>query len=80
MAAGSAKDFEEWTRAWLEFVARAPVRLCAIENDRHLRAMVNFMDKLVDQIGDRENHYLMGLLDILATLVHDYEQRNVEIP
>jgi HTH-type transcriptional regulator/antitoxin HigA len=38
------------------------------------------MYKLVDRIGDQENHPLMGLLDILTAFVHDYEEWNVEIP
>jgi len=38
------------------------------------------MNKLVDRIGDQENHPLMGLLDIVTAFVHDYEEWNVEIP
>jgi HTH-type transcriptional regulator/antitoxin HigA len=34
----------------------------------------------VDRIGDQESHSLMGLLDIVTAFVHDYEERNVEIP
>lgn len=37
------------------------------------------MDKLVDRIGDQENHPLMGPLDIVTAFVRDYEERNVEI-
>jgi len=58
----SIGEFDEWTPAWREFEAHAPVKLRAIENERHFRAMVKFMDKLVDRIGDQENHLLMGLL------------------
>jgi HTH-type transcriptional regulator/antitoxin HigA len=42
--------------------------------------MVNFFDELVDEIGDRESHALMGLLDIVSLFVHDYEERNTEFP
>lgn len=38
------------------------------------------MNKLVDEIGDKEIHPLMGLLDIVTFFVRDYEDRNVEIP
>jgi antitoxin component HigA of HigAB toxin-antitoxin module len=34
----------------------------------------------VDEIGDRELHALMGLLDIVSHIVHDYEERNTEFP
>jgi HTH-type transcriptional regulator / antitoxin HigA len=80
MTDGSIGEFDELTPAWREFEVHAPVKLRAIETDRHFRAMVKFMDKLVDRIGDQENHPLMGLLDIVTAFVHDYEERNVEIP
>jgi HTH-type transcriptional regulator/antitoxin HigA len=37
-------------------------------------------NKLVDEIGDRETHPLMGLLDIVSFFVRDYEERNIDIP
>lgn len=33
----------------------------------------------VDEIGDRETHPLMGLLDIVSFFVRDYEERNMEV-
>ena len=80
MTDGTAADIDEITPAWLELETRAPVKLRAIENERHFKAMVNFMNKLLDKIGDRESHPLMGLLDIVTAFVRDYEERNVEIP
>jgi HTH-type transcriptional regulator/antitoxin HigA len=80
MIDGSVGEFDKLTPAWREFEAHAPVKLRAIENERHFRAMVKFMDKLADRIGDQENHPLMGLLDIVTAFVQDYEERNIEIP
>jgi HTH-type transcriptional regulator/antitoxin HigA len=80
MIDGSVGEFDELTPAWREFEAHTPVKLRAIENERHFRDMVKFMDKLGDRIGDQENHPLMGLLDIVTAFVHDYEELNVEIP
>jgi HTH-type transcriptional regulator / antitoxin HigA len=65
---------------WQELEARSPVKLEAIRNERHFKAMTAFMNELVDKIGDRESHPLMGLLDVVAMFVRDYEERNVEIP
>ncbi len=42
--------------------------------------MVNLLNGLVDEIGDRESHAMMGLLDIVSHFVHDYEKRNIEFP
>ncbi len=80
MSDGTAADIDAIMPAWLELETRAPVKLRAIENERHFKAMVNFMNKLLDKIGDRESHPLMGLLDIVTAFVRDYEERNVEIP
>lgn len=66
--------------AWREFQTRTPVKLRTIENERHYRAMVNVMNRLVDEIGERETHPLMGLLDIVSFFVRDFEERNIDIP
>jgi HTH-type transcriptional regulator/antitoxin HigA len=38
------------------------------------------MNQLVDKVGDREDHPLSGLLDIVSVFTRDYEERNVAIP
>ena len=73
-------DVERLAPAWREFEIRSPVKLRAVENERQYRAMVAFMNRLVDEIGDDENHALMGLLDVVTFLVRDYEERHVDIP
>lgn len=80
MTANATRSVEGLAPAWRELEARAPVKLRAITSDRHYRAMVQFMNKLLDEIGDDESHPLAGLLDIVTTFVHDYEEQNVEIP
>jgi HTH-type transcriptional regulator / antitoxin HigA len=75
-----SRHIEAVTPAWRELEARAPVKLRAITSERHYRAMTEFMNELVDSVGDRELHPLSGLLDIVATLVHDYEKANVQLP
>jgi HTH-type transcriptional regulator / antitoxin HigA len=79
-SAASNDDLEALAPAWREFQTRTPVKLRTVENERHYRAMVGLMNKLVDEIGDRETHPLMGLLDIVTFFVRDYEERNIEIP
>jgi HTH-type transcriptional regulator/antitoxin HigA len=79
-SAASNDDLDALAPAWREFQTRSPVKLRTVENERHYRAMVNLMNKLVDEIGDRETHPLMGLLDIVTFFVHDYEERNTKIP
>jgi antitoxin component HigA of HigAB toxin-antitoxin module len=57
-----------------------PVDPGAIDNERHYRALVAFMNELLDKVGDRETHPLVGLLDMVTVFVRDYEERNVEMP
>ncbi len=73
-------DLEAFAQAWHELQSRTPVKLHPVENEHHYRAMVNLINKLIEQIGDRESHYLMDLLDIATLFVRDYEERNIEIP
>lgn len=80
MTDAAIRNVEELTPAWQELEARAPVKLRAITSERHYKAMVEFMNKLLEEIGDRETHPLSGLLDVVTTFVHDYEEQNVEIP
>jgi HTH-type transcriptional regulator/antitoxin HigA len=80
MTHAAARSIDALTPAWRELETRTPVKLCVIENERHYRAMVDFMNELIDEIGDRKAHPLMGLLDIVTSFVHDYEARNVELP
>lgn len=65
---------------WQELEARSPVNLQVIRSERHFKAMTAFMNELLEEIGDRESHPLMGLLDVVAMFVRDYEDRSVEIP
>lgn len=71
---------DELILAWRELETRAPVKLRAVSSDRHYRAMVKFMNELLDDVGDLESHPLAGLLDVVTTFVQDYEERNVQIP
>jgi len=80
MTRAAARDIDSLAPAWRELETRAPVKLRAIESERHYRAMIDFMNELIDAIGDREMHPLMGLLDIVTVFVRDYEVRNVEMP
>lgn len=79
-SAANNDDLDALAPAWREFQTRTHVKLRTVENGRHYRAMVNLLNKLIDEIGDRESHPLMGLLDIVTFFVRDYEERNIQIP
>lgn len=74
------RNIDEVTRAWKELEARVSVKLSAIRSKRHYQAMIEFMNELLDEIGDRESHPLAGLLDVVTMFVRDYEEREGDIP
>jgi len=80
MTSAAIRDIEVLTPTWRELESQTHVKLRAIESERHYRAMISFMNDLLDMVGDRETHPLMGLLDVVTAFVHDYEERNVEMP
>ncbi len=46
----------------------------------HTGPLYHLKGRSENVVGDRETHPLMGLLDVVTAFVHDYEERNVEIP
>ncbi len=75
----AAPACEVLMRAWQKIETHAHVKLCAIDGEQHYRAMVAFMNELLDEVGDRETHPLAGLFDVVTVFVRDYEDR-VEMP
>jgi hypothetical protein len=80
MANTLPEGLETLAGAWREFQTCAPVKLEMVQDDRHYDAMVDFLNNLIDEIGDREAHPLMGLLDIVGCFVREYEESNTDIP
>ena len=80
MTSNSIGDSDEWTQAWLEFQSRLPVKLREIDSKGHCRAMIEFLNQVIDEIGDKEIDTLVGLLDVLTVLVENYEERTIRIP
>jgi predicted HTH domain antitoxin len=74
------QDFDTLAGAWWQFQMSTPVKLGTVEDDRHYRAMVDFLNKLLDEIGDRETHPLIGLLEVVGCFVREYEESNIDIP
>jgi hypothetical protein len=74
------RGFDTLAGAWREFQMWTPVKLATVEDDRHYRAMVDFLNNLLDEIGDCETHPLIGLLEIVGCFVREYEESNIDIP
>lgn len=45
-----------------------------------LDRLIDFSDYLIDRIGEDEHHPLLGLLDIIGTLIENYENETMPEP
>jgi HTH-type transcriptional regulator/antitoxin HigA len=45
--------------------------------DREYRQLVKLLDRLVDEVGENENHPLASLMEVLGVLVEKYEDEKV---
>ena len=66
--------------AWQAFQSALPVRLAAIHNAEEYERAVGFMNQLLDEVGDDEEHELADMLALLVQLVEDYEKTHHEVP
>ena len=73
-----SKKLRGVSAVWQDFQTRLPVKLRTVQNEQNYQTMVNFLDELVDEMGDQESHPLIGLLDIVSMFVYDYEERDIE--
>ena len=63
------KAFEVWPQ--VEPTLRVP------HNEREYRQLVKLLDRLVDEVGEKEDHPLASLMEVLGVLVEKYEDENV---
>src|ERR1700679_1782126 len=75
-----AVDLEKIASVWRKLETHLPVRLCAIQDEQHYGEIIELMNSLLDRIGDNESHPLVGLLDVVAGLVREYEEDEIPLP
>ena len=46
-----------------------------VRNERHYERMKVLMEYLLEEVGEDEDHKLADLLDVVSTLIEDYEDR-----
>ena len=63
------KAFAVWPQ--VEPALRVP------HNDREYRQLVKQLDRLVDEIGEDENHPLASMMEVIGVLIEKYEDENV---
>ena len=63
------KAFKAWPQ--VETILRVP------HNDRAYRRLVKLLDRLVDEVGENENHPLASLMEVIGVLIEKYEDNHV---
>jgi HTH-type transcriptional regulator/antitoxin HigA len=71
---GSRGDYAALVRAW-EGVRHKLPEFGPIRDQRSYVQMKGLMDRILELVGDDEDHELADLLDIVSTLVMQYEGR-----
>src|SRR5712692_3220109 len=69
----SIAELERVTKAWPP-ISRA-VRVPHTEED--YRQLVEFLDRVTDEVGEDESHTLASLMDVLGVLIEKYEDEHV---
>jgi len=46
-------------------------------NDREYRQLVKQLDRLVDEVGEDENHPLASMMEVIGVLIEKYEDENI---
>lgn len=64
------KAFDAWPQ--VEPILHVP------HNDREYRQLVKLLDRLVDEVGENEDHPPASLMEVPGMLVEKYEDENVE--
>ncbi|PTL36394.1 transcriptional regulator [Candidatus Methylomirabilis limnetica] len=70
-------DIKALQKTWAAFDRVAHLR--PIRTEEEYDRTVSLMNYLLDMVGDRENHALSGLLDLVSELVADYDTNHFAI-
>jgi len=66
------KAFAAWPQ--VEPALRVP------RNEREYRQLVKLLDRLVDEVGEDEEHPLASMMEVLGVLVENYEDEHMPEP
>ena len=71
-------DMQHLLPAWEQF--RAAIDISPIRDEGHYARMTKILECLLDEAGADESHPIMGLVDIVADLIDDYESEVHPLP
>jgi HTH-type transcriptional regulator/antitoxin HigA len=65
----SAAQLENLARDWKPI----STLICVPQNEADYNRLVALLDEVTDEVGEDESHPLASFMDVLGTLVEDYE-------
>lgn len=72
-----AIDVNNLQKTWIAFDRLAHLR--PIRDDQEYDRIVALMNGILDIVGDNENHPMSGLLDLVGSLIEDYDADHFSI-
>ena len=66
-------DIQKTTSTWLSLEQNLFVPHTEEEYDK----LVNFLDDLIDEVGEDETHPLASLMEVVGILIESYEEKNI---
>jgi HTH-type transcriptional regulator/antitoxin HigA len=69
----STNEIQILGRAWTTF---API-VYVPHTEEDYNRLVNFLDELIDQVGEDESHPLVSMMEVIGTLIEKYEDAHV---
>ncbi len=69
----SVAEIEKVAKAWppISHAVRVP------HTDADYEELVELLDRVIDEVGEDENHPLASLMDVLGVLIEKYEDERV---
>lgn len=66
-------DIQKTKSTWLSLENN----LFVPHTDEEYERLVDFLDDLIDEVGEDENHPLASLMEIVGVLIESYEDKNI---
>jgi len=63
----------------LEAWPRVRPALYVPRNERKYRQLVKLLDRLIDEVGENENHPLASFMEVIGALIEKYEDEKVPV-
>jgi len=69
----SAVEVQEAFKAW----PKVKSALFLPHSERDYRQLVKLLDRLIDEVGEDENHPLASMMEVIGVLIEKYEDEHV---